>query len=692
MEFTPKLKEDFNNLVKSGQISKESARKFVKASDEEKDSFLRHLAKKGVLDYKPQVATDDTYTPEPIKYDASKPEELAMGLAQQRGMDYQNAMDLTASFPNVSRAMYKGEEYPLVAGASDALTFIPRAVTGLSALIGGGDPRLRMAQTKAKQTDKPFYTLEGGSEVAENIMLDPFTYTGGGLSNLVKKGITKYLPKLGAMGAGALEGLALGSSEFGLEQERRRETGEELQGGKEYLMQAGLGTAIGTGAGKLEARSQAKKELAETPSVLKQAEGTILDIDPTKTEAKILDEIKQNTGFNTNQAKSIPTYAREMFSSIDEEGKKQLNQYISQGRLAVSDPSRVTPYDEVGKMFDRGEKALNEARKNAGREMGEIEAKYLEGGEINTAPIKERWGELLEKYGSMTREVAEDGTVTFKNAPNKTRVGKNLRAEFEEADEIISELDDVVTGERLRSLESALADITPSYASTRSGKMNSKADAGINTIISDMRDLTGKQIKERGGQEALDAYKKAKTDYGEYWKAQDFLQRRLGLKIKDEAGEEIATRGGSLAKAMTNSTQDRNAKSMARLIRSLTGEDIGKHATMAKFAMQTAGDTRAGFKQAPNMSKAGIVDAVGGWLKDKTISRGQTPQTFTGMTELVEKAQPQRGASFLDLIGNNPVAKYGAQGLQYFGQPALRSGVRSWESEQQQGLQGLGGN
>ena len=51
------------------------------------------------------------------------------------------------------------------------------------------------------------------------------------------------------------------------------------------------------------------------------------------------------------------------------------------------------------------------------------------------------------------------------------------------------------------------------------------------------------------------------------------------------------------------------------------------------------------------------------------------------MTELVQKAQPQRARSFLDLIQDNPVAKYGAQGLQNFGQPALRSGIR-----------GLGGN
>ena len=691
MEFSQKLKDDFNSLVESGQISKESARKFVKASDEKKKDFLKHLASKGVLDYTPQESKGE-YIPKPIEYDTNNPEELAMGLSQQRGIPYDEAMNLVSYSPNVSKAMYKGEEYPLVAGASDALTLLPRGVAGLSALIGGEDPRLRTAQTKAQSTDKPWYTFGGASEVAENIMLDPFTYTGGGLANLAKKGISKIAPKLGAMGAGALEGLALGSTEFGLEQERRRETGEDLQGAKEFAMQAGLGSAIGGGAGKLQDISQAKKEISEAPSVLKQADDTKLELDPIKAESKILDEVKQNTGFNTNQAKSVPMYAREMFSTIDDEGKQQLNKYISQGRMAVSDPSRVTPFDEVGKMFDRGEEALNTARQDAGRRMGEIETQYLEGGEISTAPIKERWGELLEKFGSMTREVSDDGVVSFKNAPNKTKVGKNLRAEFEEADEIISELDDVVTGERLRSLESALADITPSYASTRSGKMNSKADAGINSIIKDMRELTGKQIKERGGQEAFDTYKQAKADYGEYWKAQDFLQRRLGLKIKDEAGEEIATRGGSLVKAMTNSTQDRNAKSMARLIQSLTGEDIGKHATMAKFAMQTAGDTRAGFNRMPNMSKSGLVDAVSGWIGDKTIRRGQTPQTFEGMTELVQKAQPQRGASFLDLMGNNPVAKYGAQGLEYFGQPALRSGARSWESEEQQGLQGLGGN
>jgi hypothetical protein len=629
----------------------------------------------------------EEYIPKPIEYDINNPEELAMGLSQQRGIPYQEAMELVAQNPNVSKAMYRGEEAPIMAGVADVATLPFRGVAGLSALAGGENPMARMAQTKAEST-KGFWN--GVGEFGENMMLDPFTYAGGGIANLARKGIAKVLPKLGAIGTGALEGLTAGSAEFGLEQERRRETGEELQGVGDYAMQAGLGGAIGGGAGKLKQMSQAKKEIAEAPSVLKQSEDVALDIDPIKNEAKMLQEVQANTGFNKNQAKSVPMYAREMFSTIDDEGKQQLNKYISQGRLAVSDPSRVTPFDEVGKMFDKGEKALNTARKDAGQRMGEIEAQYLEGGEISTAPIKEKWNKLLAQYGSMSKDVAEDGTVTFKNAPNKTKVGKNLRAEFEEADEIISELDEVVTGERLRSLESALADITPSYASTRSGKMNSKADAGINSIISDMRDLTGKQIKEKGGDEALDAYNLAKADYGKYWQAQDFLQRRLGLKIKDEAGEEIATRGGSMVKAMTNSTQDRNSKSMARLIQSLTGDDIGKHATMAKFAMQTAEDTRAGFNRVPNMTRSGIWDAVGGWVGDKTLKRGQTAQTFEGMTELVKKAQPQRTASFLDLVGNNPITKYGAKGLQNFGQPALRSGVRSWGSDEQQGLQGLG--
>lgn len=679
MDFPQKVKDDFNNLVKSGKIKRANFERFKKSSFADKQRYLTHLAEQGVLDYKPQEPKGE-YIPKPVEYDTNNPEELAMGLSQQRGIPYQEAMELVSQNPNVSKAMYRGEEAPLMAGVADVATLPFRSLAGLSALIGDEDPMARMAQTKAKPTTG-FWN--GVGEFGENMMLDPFTYAGGGIANLARKGITKVLPKLGAIGTGALEGLTAGSAEFGLEQERRRETGEELQGLGDYAMQAGLGTAVGSGAGKLQDMKQAKQEIAEAPSVLKQGDDISLDVDPIKAEAKILDEVKQNTGFNTNQAKSIPMYAREMFANVDNEGKQQLNQYISQGRMAVSDPSRVTPFDEVGKMFDRGEEALNTARKDAGQRMGEIETQYLEGGEINTAPIKERWSELLEKFGNMTREVSDDGIVSFKNAPNKTKVGKNLRAEFEEADEIISELDGVVTGERLRSLESALADITPAYASTRSGKMNSKADAGINSIISDMRELTGKQIKERGGQEAFDAYKQAKTDYGEFWKAQDFLQRRLGLKIKDEAGEEFTTRGASLVKAMTNSTQDRNAKSMARLIQSLTGEDIGKHATMAKFAMQTAGDTRAGFNRMPTMSKSGIFDAIGSWVGDKTIRRGQTPQTFEGMTELVQKAQPQRTSSFLDLIGDHPITKYGAQGLQNFGQPALRSGFRSLGNEEQ---------
>lgn len=712
MEFSAKLKEDFNNLVKSGQISKNSAREFVKASDEKKKSFLEHLASKGVLEYEPKKPKGE-YIPKPIEYDVNNPEELAMGLSQQRDMDYQNAMDLVAISPNVSKAMYKGEEYPLVAGASDALTLFPRGIAGLSALIGGEDPRLRTAQTKAKQTDKPFYTLDGGSEVAENIMLDPFTYTGGGIANLARKSIAKVLPKVGAIGAGALEGLTAGSAEFGLEQERRRETGEDLQGLGDYAMQAGFGTALGGGAGKLKQMSQAKKEIAEAPSILKKEAsiptnevpdeitinygvdgGDVLPdkpidfskTNPVQAEEKMIQEIQTSTGLSKKQAKSIPNYASSLFVNMTDMDKTQLNDYMTQALYASRHSDATTPKEIVGDMFVKGEEAIKKAKQNAGAKMGEVENQFLSGGggvfdgAINTQSIKSKWGDLLEEYGGITKEIGEDGKVKYVDSQDKPMVTSAKLAEFIEADEQISKLGDFVTGKYLRALERNLADIPVFATAGRSGKMNNEADLAVHSIIDQTRELVGDQIEAKGGKEARNIYNQAKTDYAKYWTAQDFIQRRLGKIIGDD---QIATRGGSMVTAMTGSNRDRNTKTLARMIKDLTGMEIGKHATMAEFAMQSAKDRRAkGGLKKPDLSFNGVLN----WLSN----RGELGKDLEGMAKMVEKSGSQRGASFLDLIGNNPVAKYGAQGLQNFGQPALRSGARSWESEEQQGLQGLG--
>jgi hypothetical protein len=631
----------------------------------------------------------EEYTPKPIEYNLEDPAELAQAISQKEGVTFQDAQQRVAGFPRKEKALMQGDKFPIVSTAFDVASAPMRGLSGLaSAFTSDTDPMERMSRTQAPKGEGVIGTID---EFGQNILTDPLTPLGAGISQIARQGIAKVAPKLGATIAGGLEGLGAGSIEFGLEQAKRSETGEPMQGLLDYGMQAGLGGAIGLGAGKLQGMKQAKQEIAEAPSVLKNKEPISLDVDPTKNEQKMLSEIKENTGFNTNQAKSIPIYAREMFANVDNEGKEQLNKYINQARNSFAYPEQKGAFDEVGKMFVRGEEAIGKARQQAGAKMGDIESQYLAGGEIKTEPLKARWNTIMEDLARAER-VVDDGKVTYVDAPNRSMIDDEMMKQFTEIDARIHRLGDVVSGQKLRDIEQTIGNIGARPNATRSGVMNSTADRGAKLIVKDMRDLVGEQIKKEGGQEAFDTYNKAKKDYGEYWKQQDFIQRRLGLLIEDEAGEKMATRGGSMVKAMTNSVQNRNTPALARVIKELTGEDIGKHAIMAKFATHTAGDPKAGFSNAPNISKSGLMDALGGWVKGKTLQRGQTPQTFEGMTELVQKAQPQRGASFLDLIGNNPITSYGAKGLQNFGQPALRSGVRSWDSEEQQGLKGLGGN
>lgn len=688
-QLTPEEEDIVFKLIDSGEEDESVLDVLENASREDIDFIIEGM--RSSLANTPQV---DSNTQEPT-FNLDDPQELAMAISRRDNIPYDEALQTVMYAPRGSKArMQEGanQYFQPMSDLTDvwdlATTRLPQGITELYKEKMGQPSKSSMVEemtrTQAPET-KGFLNSTG--EMAENISRDPIPFLSGGVSKIGN--LIGYVPKVGSMVAnapkliqGGLAGLGIGTGEVLAEQQRRGEVGDTPMSLGESALNIGASGILGGGVEGVKGALQSRKAFEEAPSILsKSNQGTnAFSSSPLKTEEKMLSDIMINTGFNKNQAKSLPIYSREIFANLDDAGKEQLTNYLSKGRIAASNSNELTPYDEVGKMFIKGEEAIDQARMQAGQKMGEIESTYLQDGIIETAPIKSKWEGLLDKYGSMSREVAEDGSVVYKNAPNKTKVGKQLRAEFEEADEIIQELEDGVTGERLRSLEMALADITPAHASTRSGKMNSKADAAINEMVAEMRDLVGEQIKKNGGEEAFNAYKQAKSDYGKYWKDQDFLQRRLGLKITDAQGEEIATRGGSMVKAMMNSAQDRNTKSLARVINELTGEDIGKNAAMAKFAMEVSGDTRAGLRGDNNissLSKNGVIDATLGWLGDKTIRRGVTPNTFEGMTKLVEKVEPSGKKSILDLIPQNKYVESASNAVSNWAQPITRSANRS---------------
>jgi hypothetical protein len=113
------------------------------------------------------------------------------------------------------------------------------------------------------------------------------------------------------------------------------------------------------------------------------------------------------------------------------------------------------------------------------------------------------------------------------------------------------------------------------------------------------------------------------------------------------------------------------------MINNLNGEDIGKHAIMAKFAMQTAGDKKGGALAKLPKTQGEYMSRAIDWGIDKITHKGALSRDFEGMTSMVEKAQPKQATSFLDLISNNPIANATSGILSNYGQPALRSGFRS---------------
>ncbi len=695
------VKKQILTAVKGGFITREMA---LQIKDEENQSIvdtrIQKMIDRGWIQGDVPLSTPDVPQDTAWKADDAGLDDLAREVVRRSKEDgepvtMEEARLQTAYAPRGTRARLQpdaNQYFQPVADFKDVYDTGIRMGHGLFArsndqqgIEDNVNPLEEMYRTQANPQTGFLGTTK---EVGENIFRDPLTALGGplskGLGFLGSLGSKLYQPTSKLM-SGLLGGASVAGAEVAIEQEGRREQGLPYMGLGETALNMGLGTTISGAGGLLQDVTKAKQSLKESPNILGRADDEGIDLvesvvsNPKKAEEKMLFDVMGNTGFSMNQAKSVPVYAREMFAQLDEEGKEQLNKYLTQGRIANANRSLKHPYDEVGQMFLRGEEAIGKARQQAGSTMGEIENQFLQGGAIDMAPIKKRWSEIMADLARAERVVDDNGVVSYKDAPNRAMIDDDMMAQFIEIDNKINQLGEFETGQRLRDIEQTIGNIGARPNSTRSGVMNSTADLAVKKIVPDMRDLIGKQIKNEGGDIAFDAYNQAKKDYGRYWKQQDFIQRRLGMIAENQDGEKIATRGASMVKAMNNNADARNTPALARMIKDLTGENIGKHAAMAKFAMQVAGDTRAGHGKV-DLSKTGALN----WLKDKTINRGIVGDTFGEMTDLVQKVNPNQAPSILEQAGNNPYIQATGDIFGNYGQASLRSGGRGMFSGEQE--------
>lgn len=661
---------------------------------------------------KPQEETQEVvepqgeYTPPELQYNLDDPQELAQAISQKEGIPYQEAYERVAVNPRTARARFSGSYFPIVSRVADEVTRPFRALAGVSASLAGEDPMERMAQPV--RGDENAYTGFLG-----NMANDPFSYTPG----VVSKGFGKLggtaISNAPKWISGAKEGVVAGLGEYGLGEYQKEEEGIETNNNLGTgLLQSAIGGVAGGAFGKYADKQATKQSLEEMPTVLRgkdeasdnieidysgQGKDEVLDgaesfnvASPVKHRERILLDVQKGTGFSKAQAESLPEYARKQFANIDDEGKQALNNYMAQAETSASDLQAPTPYDFVGRMFVRGKDAIQQAKQQAGATMGDIEKQYLSGaspdgslmsGAISTTKMKDNWSKLLEEHGGL---INKDGELvpSTKRAP----VIGDFYKEFADADKLINSMGDYVTGEYLRSIEKNLSQLTKVAGASRNGVMNSEADMAVNKMIKESRDLVGEQIKANGGEDALDAYNQAKKDYGKYWTAEDFIDRRLGKNIVAGEGDEFATRGASMVQGMMRN-EDRNSKALARMIQGLTGEDIGKHAVFAKFAMQSAKDKRGGGGWSPNWSKSGLMEKIGTWGYNKLNPYKQIPQDFEGMSSMVSGATPvdKQTPSILEQAGQNPYISSIGETFKGFFQPKiLRSGGRSQFSGEQE--------
>lgn len=432
------------------------------------------------------------------------------------------------------------------------------------------------------------------------------------------------------------------------------------------------------------------KPIIKMVESFKKRKGVATDL-YNKLQELYPDKYIETSGFTDDGAKvravlenkGVLNKKQDAYKGLISFGKNKVEEQKSLEK-ELSEAIKNENFESVDIIEDRLAKvgqSIREINRKLGEDVSKIKTNEGFNGAISTAKMKENWSKLLEEHGGL---INKDGELvpSTKRAP----VIGDFYKEFADADNLINSMGDYVTGEYLRSIEKNLSQLTKVAGASRNGVMNSEADMAVNKMIKESRDLVGEQIKANGGEDALDAYNQAKKDYGKYWTAEDFIDRRLGKNIVAGEGDEFATRGASMVQGMMRN-EDRNSKALARMIQGLTGEDIGKHAVFAKFAMQSAKDKRGGGGWSPNWSKSGLMEKIGTWGYNKLNPYKQIPQDFEGMSSMVSGATPvdKQTPSILEQAGQNPYISSIGETFKGFFQPKiLRSGGRSQFSGEQE--------
>jgi len=259
---------------------------------------------------------------------------------------------------------------------------------------------------------------------------------------------------------------------------------------------------------------------------------------------------------------------------LQESPVEKFDRYVKSGEEALTDPRKLTPLEKAGDTAYRTAEIIKEDLGNIGKQKSAT----------------------LESVGDL--KIPEIATTQIDKIKKLLQM-KLTKEERSLVNEYLKELESLGKTPSARSVDASVDKLQST--------LYEKGGIGAIPMTTRIKTFVNQSIKELNGnlKSAVDSklgsddYSKLNSAYSRKKVLFNALNKRLG-----EGGD----RGGSLMKRFF-SPQDAGTKKLFDFIKKEYGIDLAQDATIAKFVMDTLGDTRAAsLLKLPPTSKTGLID------------------------------------------------------------------------------------
>lgn len=346
--------------------------------------------------------------------------------------------------------------------------------------------------------------------------------------------------------------------------------------------------------------------LATPKKVLKEIAGPEVS-DAAKVSLNPMEALKdtgQDILVSVKDAKGKPVLKKlsellpEEKASVQAETKQNLDSFVKQAELFKNDRSvpEGSPVEIIGKRTDQALEVADKQRQAIGKQMGEIETKYLD----NPLAINEK---TLSEFSDV-----------IKNFDNKkfgvdTGGGPVVRKLVEDFDAL--EQGGATVGERLQFVRDWQQYLRDSKDAFGNFKENASANMRIEKAVNTIKNETVDHISE-----VDKGYAGLRKQYAEHLKLQEIGDSLLG---KEGAyGERV--KGAATVKRAIQSNSDAGARQFLTKIKELTGYDAIKEGDIALTAMELVGDYQGlSLLNVLNEGKGGVAKRVLEKIRDLAV-------------------------------------------------------------------------